>query len=236
MGSCVWSRPVLWSSILPVSHKRWQWYYVVAGPKLPDHCQKIPLLDWPLHRSSSCSPQDQLQTKTHTFLYQLSLLFFDCFQLIKLRPNQISEWIYLLKDLPIGLFSSSSLRTSLVPRQSALLNLFTACTKSLSSVSTPSKSCVTRASVPFSTARYGPSGHPLILRALSHCGNMTCTQTNIFPYESTYKSAEIATPHDQKLQSSLCIVHPELDWNPSGTLRTRQKNRHQYTWLIIYGY
>ncbi len=104
MGSCVWSRPVLWSSILPVSHKRWQWYYVVAGPKLPDHCQKIPLLDWPLHRSSSCSPPGPTTNKNTYVSISTVTTIFDCFQLIKLRPNQISEWIYLLKDLPIGLF------------------------------------------------------------------------------------------------------------------------------------
>lgn len=189
MGSCVWSRPALWSSILPVSHRRWQWYFVAVDPKLPDHCQKIPLFGWLLHRSSSCILLGPTTNKnTNKFLYQLLLTSWTVISWYnwtdtETEINKPLDELAFLKSFPLACFSSSSLRTSLVPRQGAWLNLFTAWRKSLSSVSMPSKFCVARASA-LSTARYGPSGHPLILRALSHWGNMTCTQhtqTNIFP-------------------------------------------------------
>lgn len=72
----------------------------------------------------------------------------------------VCVFLTFLKTLPLGCISSSSLRTSLVPRQSLSGKCTTAYSNTLSKVSTPSCSRDANLCWLF-TARYGPAGFPL---------------------------------------------------------------------------
>lgn len=95
MGNCVWSRPELWSSTLPASHRKLRWCILAVGPVLPVRSQT----DW-----SQCPSPHRTAIYNHPELTAKTKPS-NTFILINISFNLNSTWVFLQQIMILATFT-----------------------------------------------------------------------------------------------------------------------------------